>query len=66
METKSWRTTALGILSFILCGWLVYQGYEMHDWDLHDPAKLVYNLPLPFLAFAVGWIGVHARDHKAK
>jgi uncharacterized membrane protein YphA (DoxX/SURF4 family) len=66
METKSWRTTTLGVLCFVLCAWLIYQGWEMHDWDLGDMSKFIYSLPMPFLAFATGVGLIHARDHKAK
>jgi hypothetical protein len=56
---KSWRTTILGLACWGVCAWLGYENIRREAWSLHYWAE-------PFLAFATGWIGIHARDHKNK
>lgn len=66
MEKRSWRTTSLGILCWIICARLLYMGNEMHDYSFSDLRKTTHQIVVPFLAFVVGWVAIHARDHRAK
>lgn len=56
---KSWKTTSLGIACWIICLWLIAENIRREAWPIHYWAT-------PFLAFAVGWGLIHARDHTSK
>ncbi|MDB6109993.1 MAG: hypothetical protein JWR69_1743 [Pedosphaera sp.] len=56
---KSWKTTTLGIICWIICVWLCVENYRREAWPFHYWA-------VPILAFATGWGLLHARDHAHK
>ena len=63
---KSWRTTTFGIICWLICGWLLWQGNDANQFNIHRISDSLHYLVLPFLAFAVGWGFWHARDHKSQ
>ena len=63
MKNKSWRTTSLGIALLILGAWSFWVHWVSNQ-------SIYFNIiyaEIPSIAtLAVGWLGIHARDHKCK
>lgn len=63
MNTKSWRTTLLGLLAIILGIW----SFSIH-WVPYQTVRfnLLYAETAPLTMIILGWALLHARDHRCK